>query len=522
MILNENNLVKALSNKRVFMLGNYLLGREYLRHLSYLASCVTKAKGFLDLVFEDGITPLGVGKYGEKSRAHKFNQGDLRVFEELEARNTIKIHVQKTVSDKSLLEYSFPGRKLDAEGATDLEAELNRSIRSALLSCNYVTLEKEINSNKAEWVRRESQISYNRTRALVKDYVDEHQYDLIIVTNGRFPEQVAVKHEAISAGLPFLHFERGVYGKNRLFIQPFQTQDIGKMSEYFRQLVIGLNDADKRLAVEFSTTWLAQNEQSTMTNPHVRSMRQHSSKTNLYFNERTVPIFTSSIDERVSNLPHDLNGWEGQYQAIESLSNRLRELRYDPLIRIHPNAIHKSWAELLELLKMIKRIGVKAIMPWSTVSTYEILESAPLVVTWASTVSLESTARGIPTANLGPTKFGDLIDIEKLSPNLIPKWEPNLSRKPSINKSLLAIYVTRNYGLKNESEFWIDTLSLSKIHTGKRKKVTVYWHQCLILFRSLIQPYSNTPSALYNPLRKFLGPSIASRIMNIYAHFLAK
>lgn len=258
-----------------------------------------------------------------------------------------------------------------------------------------------------------------------------------------------------------------------------------------------------------------------MTNPHVRSMRRNSSKTNLYFNERTVPIFTSSIDERISNLPLDLNGWEGQYRAIESVSNRLRELRYDPVIRIHPNAVHKSWAELLELLKMIKRIGVKAIMPWSTVSTYEMLESAPLAVTWASTVSLESTARGIPTANLGPTKFGDLIDIEKLSPNLIPKWEPSLSRKPS-KKSLLAIYVTRHYGSKNESEFWIDTFSLSKIHIGKRNKTAVYWHQSLNLFRSLIQPYSNTPSALYNPLRKFLGPSIASRVMNIYAHFLAR
>lgn len=522
MILNENDLINELSNKRVFMLGNYLLGREYRRHLSYLASCVTKANGFLDLVFEDDITPLGVGKYGEKSRAHRFSQDDLRIFEELESRNTIKIHVQKTMNDKSLVEYRFPGRKLDLESATDLEGELNRSIRSVLLSSNYVTLIKEIDSSKAEWMRRESQISYNRTRALVKEYVDEHQYDLIIVTNGRFPEQVAVKHEAISAGLPFLHFERGIYGKNRLFIQPFQTQDIRKMSEYFRQLVIGLSDADKRLAVEFSTTWLDQNKQSTMVNPHVRSMRQHSSKTNLYFNERIVPIFTSSIDERMSNLPLDLNGWEGQYHAIESVSNRLRELRYEPLIRIHPNAIHKSWAELLELLKVIKRIGAKAIMPWSTVSSYEILESAPLVVTWASTVSLESTARGIPTVNLGPTKFGDLIDLEMLSPNLIRKWEPNLSRKPSISKSLLAIYVTRHYGLKNESESWIDALSASKIHTGKRRKMTVYWYKCLILFRSLIQPYSNTPSALYNPLRKFLGPSIASRVMNIYAHFLAK
>jgi hypothetical protein len=120
------------------------------------------------------------------------------------------------------------------------------------------------------------------------------------------------------------------------------------------------------------------------------------------------------------------------------------------------------------------------------------------------------------------TKFGDLIDLEMLSPNLIRKWEPNLSRKPSINKSLLAIYVTRHYGLNNESESWIDALSASKIHTGKRRKMTVYWYKCLILFRSLIQPYSNTPSALYNPLRKFLGPSIASRVMNIYAHFLAK
>jgi len=522
MILNEDDLISTFADNRVFMVGNYLMGREYLKHLSYLASYVTKSNGFLDLVFEDGAVPLGVGKYGEKSKAHKFSQADLRILEELESRNSMKIHVQKIAEDKSCPVDGFPEGKVDLERATDLEAELYRSIRSVLLSSNYSTMNGIINARKEDWVRRESQVAYNRTRALVKGYLNKNQYDLIIVTNGRFPEQVAVKHEALSLGLPFLHFERGFYGKSRLFLQPFQTQDIEKMAEYFGLLVTGLNDSERIFALEWSAKWLDQNERSTETNPHVRSMRRHSSKTNLHVNKRTVPIFTSSIDERISNLPVDLNGWESQYQAIECVSNRLKELRYVPVIRIHPNAVHKSWAELLEIQKMIERTGVKAIMPWSTLSTYELLENARLVITWASTVSLESTARGIPTVNLGPTKVGDLMDVENLSPNLISNWEPDLDRKPSIKKSLLAIYVTRNYGLKNESEIWVDEFSLSKIHIGKRNNVTLYRLKSLNLFRSLIHPYSNTPSALYNPLRKLLGTSIASRIMNVYAHCLSK
>jgi hypothetical protein len=141
----------------------------------------------------------------------------------------------------------------------------------------------------------------------------------------------------------------------------------------------------------------------------------------------------------------EMNGWNSQEEAFARVIERLKSLNFNLVFRIHPNTASKSWFELLRLVKLLKGLQVKYILPWTEISTYDLMDKANFIVSWGSTSSLEATAKGIPAVNLGRTQYDNLVDITLWSPKDLSDL-PIPENQPSHSKSKVAIYLTRNWG----------------------------------------------------------------------------
>jgi len=491
MNITQKDLTAMVKNKRVFLPINKFLSGEYPYHIANLANVIHQSKGTLVLL--DYNSPeYEIGIFGRLRAVARNNEIDSTLFYGELVRNypsTVVTRSMAFLEGEELNEWSNISNFRDIK---EINEELFHSIRSIWMSRNLITL-KDRDLTGAEIGLLQSDVKiYFRTLRTIEGFLKENPVDLVAVPNGRNPDQVAIKHAAINFQTSYVHFERCFRGAGRLFFQSFQTQDTKKMNKYFAELLESYNAKELHKAKEWSKSWLLKQSGSISANPFITFISKGSERKYAIKSKGLVPIFTSSIDERFSNLGIDLNKWESQTQALVSVSKRITSLGYSTITRIHPNTGWKSWRELIELVSALRNANLRYILPWENVSSYDLLESAPLVVTWGSTLALESTARGIPTFNLGFSRFDELIDIELVSGGNISNWSPDLTIKPSQEKSLLAIYVSRNYGLKLEGQDWVD-LMIPKIKINQEKSLRV---------KSVVMPYVNFWRALFFPLNR--------------------
>jgi hypothetical protein len=161
-------------------------------------------------------------------------------------------------------------------------------------------------------------------------------------------------------------------------------------------------------------------------------------------------FFTSSTDERYSNLGIDMNGWNSQEEAIIQTHEVLKRSGFNFLVRIHPNAGWKTWTELRRMTSALKKNGITYVLPWEIPSTYELLQKINLAATWGSTVCIEATALGIPTINLGRTPYDNVIDVMVVNPQNIKTINFREISKPIASKSIRFFNTRLQYGFQVE------------------------------------------------------------------------
>jgi hypothetical protein len=286
------------------------------------------------------------------------------------------------------------------------------------------------------------------------------------------------------------------------------------MNSYFAAIKRKSTEDQLSFAITWAKQWLSEQTSFVKSNPFIIFASRGQFSIDRGSEGLIVPLFTSSLDERFSNLGINLNGWESQNQALVATAQRILALGFKPLIRIHPNAGWKSWRELVELVAVLKDSNLDFVLPWDSVSSYELIERAPFVVTWGSTLALESTARSSPTYNLGHSRFDSLIDLEIISGEKISEWIPNLDKKVSVEKSLVAIYISRNFGLDLEGEEWVYLIDKEQ----SKRKVFGYISRTLLrpfidFCRALFLPLNNRPYDLYFVLTKTLGKRSTNVLM---------
>lgn len=390
-------------------------------------------------------------KFGKLSKA-EFNSAESRTAENicktfiylLDTRIQLQAHLTLPKIKQKAIDFNWFHNILPLENL-----ELKRSIHSTFMSRNIFTLLSMPEGYISRRLLKFDFECFEFGKLIVREALEDVSADLVLVPNGRYPVQVGMKQEAQRLGVKILYYEKF---RNRTFLQPFQTQDISSMADYFLSWSSRTSEKERAIWKEWSKCWLERQRNSIYQNPYIKfddfernPSRNFDTSSTTY--DSIVPIFSSSLDERLSNISFDLNGWSSQNEAIDNVSRKIREWGFSPHVRLHPNLMSKSLRELLETVAFLKLKNISFQFPWQGPSTYELLDNAKFIVTWGATVSLESTAQGTPAINLAQTRFNSSTDIVQLNPTSLDSLKLSDLKEPNLEKSLEAIYMVQNYGI---------------------------------------------------------------------------
>ena len=123
-----------------------------------------------------------------------------------------------------------------------------------------------------------------------------------------------------------------------------------------------------------------------------------------------VTIFTSSEDEFACLGPEwDNPIYDSQFSGVEDVVRHIRATKPAVLIvvRMHPNMAAMPDSELRPYLDLAD-VGVVVLEPKSKVHSYELIDRSTKVVTFGSTIGIESTYWGKPVIQIGYAAFDTL------------------------------------------------------------------------------------------------------------------
>jgi hypothetical protein len=499
-IFNEQDLEICLKKRKVVGFVWNICQREYPQHIARLAKKCKDYSADLTLVVAEN-----------SSEPYKREIDLPEYLKELNSRYLVKTVLSANYKLNQEEEEIIRKIKSLTEIMT-IDVELYHSIMSSLLSRNLVTIEsREIRRSQTKILQ-----AYLKDFFLAKKTASEvllsEEFDLAFIFNGRHSSNVGTKQIVSAKEIDTYYLERGfLHGQDRLFLQPFQTHDIEAMGNFFNTWAGKLSSEEKREAIHWGKTWAIEQSRNRELNPFLLNNKMQDYE-NSIIQQNVVPIFTSSIDERFSNLSDNLNGWVSQGFAIKAVILRLLELNIQSVLRIHPNALWKSWRELVELIEASSGTGIRIILPWDKISSYELIKGAPFVVTWGSTLSLESSAKGIPTVNLSQSRSDKIVKQSILNGTSLRHWDPKQLDAPVPDDSFLAIFLTRNYGLLLNRENWIDEVKKYPRLTLNRKALAIHAKN---VCKALFFPMQSRPADFYFILQRVFGNTMCNVLLRM-------
>jgi len=344
--------------------------------------------------------------------------------------------------------------------ADKLNIQLGNSLRSVFARNYLSTSNLNLQGTKMRKHFRIQVQSFLSMRLLCSKLFLPEQFDLILIPNGRHPSQTAMRVVAESASIEFFFYEHGMPKEKSFHFAPFQTQEFLKMQDFIKLQINDRFDKNRQEVLEFANLWLDNQATNIKQNQFLSQDFKKTGTKNIPASKPLAVIFNSSIDEKYSNMGVELNGWVSQKQATKAIANTLEEQGFQVIVRIHPNTANKSWWDLINLVHFLKAHKIDFILPWSGPSSYKLLEEAKLVLTWGSTISMESVARGIPTVVFGRTMYDEIAGTVIVSPSNLRFTDFNMIAKPDPLKGKVAIYFNKHWGYSLLDYCSIDDLDL--------------------------------------------------------------
>jgi hypothetical protein len=247
---------------------------------------------------------------------------------------------------------------------------------------------------------------YNRLVAVLKT----NRFDVVYIFNGRLASARAVVRACEETQTNYCVHERGCnnkhyalfhnalphsidYNTNDIMQAWQQAENLASRSEIASAWFIGRRNRSERDWFSFTK------HQKAEQLPADWDGTKHN-----------VVIFTSSEDEFVSigdmwvNKVY-MSQLEGIVRIASDLDVSCREAFVT--VRMHPNQRRLSGGETLALRKL-RLPNVRVIPPESAVDSYALIDKASVVVTFGSTVGIESVFWNTPAVLLGPSFYQNL------------------------------------------------------------------------------------------------------------------
>jgi len=292
--------------------------------------------------------------------------------------------------------------------------------------------------------------NYHTAQEILKNSSDS----LTIFFNGRFSSQAAWRQICDELGVHFLSLEHGSPKNKNFHLQAFQPQEIQDLNKALNLQKLRTEISEEQVS-EFARKWIFAQGHDYQKNPFLPRNPHYISKFDMGLpsGNKLLAFFTSSLDERLSNLSENTSDWESQEKAISLLSQKSHQEGYNLIVRIHPNSMNKNAKSLINLVKSMQAEEIRYILPWESVSAQDLIHKSDLVGSWGSTATLESAYCGRPSFTLTQTKYSSLSGIKILSSKDL--FATNLSSITPISKSRAeeAIFHTQNYGCEIDVVF---------------------------------------------------------------------
>lgn len=177
---------------------------------------------------------------------------------------------------------------------------------------------------------------------------------------------------------------------------------------------------------------------------------------------------TSSPDEFLAVGEGDwAHTWSDQYEAFGSVMSKLPDYLV-PVLRLHPNLAFKSRMEFKSEIERARDLkakfpALKVIGPTSGLSTYDLVDSAQIVVVSQSTIGLEAASQGKRVINVMPTSWDLFVESKNYYG---PSHDLNIDGIKHCNPDLAFQFIRSQYlGNKGclvekfEPESWYSTSS---------------------------------------------------------------
>ena len=418
--------------------------------------------------------------------------------------------------------------------ADEIHPQFGNSLRSVFARDYLSSSNLNLQGRKMKKKFRVYVQSYLSMQALCQKILSTGSYDLFLIANGRYPTQTAMRVTAEELSLEYIFYEHGMPKGKSIHLAPFQTQEFLKMQEFIKFQIKDELERNREEVFSTADKWLENQENSLEQNPFIVKDSRLSWPSSSLDEKPLAVIFNSSIDEKFSNMGVNLNGWESQKQATVEITNRLRKQEFEVLVRIHPNTANKSWWDLVNLVSHLKSNKIEFVLPWNGPSSYSLIQKARIVLTWGSTISMESIARGIPTVVYGRTMYDEIAGAKILNPNTLNSCDFRKIEKPNPSSGKIAAYFNKNWGYRlteycsAEDMKTIDSLLNrgTNISASLSSKVLAKFPNLYVIskrfegLRFWLNRLSRGRYSTPNDLRLFLGHFLPMTLVNKVANFV--
>lgn len=253
---------------------------------------------------------------------------------------------------------------------------------------------------------------YKKTYASAKNFLEYAKPSKIYLYNGRFLQERAVWEASKNLGIGVNFFEK--FNPNwvdRYFVFEEPTHSPRYRSQIMESYFDNLADRNSDRVVELAEKWFKDRIDGKTQN-FTKLQRNSLGLAHLkpYF-----VFFHSSEDELITSELVSKN-WGDQISALNSLVEVMNiSKRFNLIIRLHPNLLHKSRLEIETWTSLVEKISrdnkwVTVVNSESAINSYKLVNDSLGVITVGSTIGVEAAFLGKKSILLG-TAFHEYMGI---------------------------------------------------------------------------------------------------------------
>jgi len=327
----------------------------------------------------------------------------------------------------------FPGEVslADLSGLTVESLPVGTAIRDEIIRLSQ-------NSRPNSKIRNKALCELITNYLFVYDLLSNHiisvKPDLIVVFNGRFLPESAAVQAARSQDVPVMFYEAG--GELRDFdLYSHPTHDVASLCS--RMIDMGSKALTEKELIEFGDEWFTSRFDFRDTEVARYSFETFEAIPQSTDSEVDVIFFSSSSDELEFNVSNGVDNQQKEalqilYEACQRVGRRLT-------IRSHPNMRNKSQEDQFAWESFLSRFPeCEVIDQHSDRNPYELCLRAKVVVTFASTIGIESIYLGQPTLITGPAYYSALPGV--FQADSVPSVTEFLTTHPLTDKRTAYLY----------------------------------------------------------------------------------